>query len=67
MVPVHEVAVWEKKFLEFVHNQQAELHEALASKLEMTDELQQQIEEAIAAFQAQYASAKPAKDDTVTV
>ncbi len=67
-VPVHEVPTWEKQFLEFIHNQRAELHEAMAAKLEMTDELQQQMEEAIAAFQVQYASSQPAKeDDTVTV
>jgi F-type H+-transporting ATPase subunit alpha len=59
-IPIPEVRTWEKQFLAFVQNQRPELRKVLAEKLELTDELRQQIEAAIAAFQTQYASGKPA-------
>jgi F-type H+-transporting ATPase subunit alpha len=67
-IPVTEVQAWEKQFLAFIQNQKSELREALAGKLELTDQLRDEIEAAIAEFRTQYAPAKPAKQvETVTV
>jgi F-type H+-transporting ATPase subunit alpha len=55
-VPINEVRQWERQFLTFFHNQKPEIWEALAQKLDLTDEIGQQIASAVKEFQAQYAA-----------
>jgi len=55
-VPVVDVPVWEKSFLEFMLNQKPEIREELANKKDLSDALVEQIDAAIAEFQGQYAA-----------
>ena len=55
-IPVSQVQQWEAKFIQFMKDQKPEIRETLASTKDLTDELTQKVEGAIAEFQSQYKS-----------
>ncbi|MEX2171137.1 MAG: F0F1 ATP synthase subunit alpha [Pirellulales bacterium] len=55
-IPVIQVQQWEAKFIQFMKDQKSEIRETLSSTKDLTDELTQKVEGAIAEFQSQYKS-----------
>ena len=55
-IPVSQVQQWEAKFIQFMKDQKSEIRETLSSTKDLTDELTQKVEGAIAEFQSQYKS-----------
>ncbi|MCO6458019.1 MAG: F0F1 ATP synthase subunit alpha [Pirellulaceae bacterium] len=53
-IPVTDVARWEREFLQFVDDRHADLLAEIVQKGALTDELQDRIKAAIAAFQQQF-------------
>ncbi len=53
-IPVSEVPGWEQQFLAFLLEQKPELRDAIRSARKLTDELQEQLRDALQLFQGQY-------------
>lgn len=54
-IPSDLVHLWEKQFLQYVHEQRSELYKKLAESKKLDDETEKQVEQAIAAFQELFA------------
>jgi F-type H+/Na+-transporting ATPase subunit alpha len=55
-VPIHQVRDWEKAFLAFIHERRLELWNQLDQLMDLTPELDREIQEAIAEFHQQFAA-----------
>jgi len=54
-IPRDQVAVWEKEFIAFMHEQKSEIVKKLTETKKLEDDTAASIESAIAEFQTQYA------------
>jgi F-type H+-transporting ATPase subunit alpha len=61
-IPLNQVQAWERSFLEFMQSQKSQLREAILAKKELTSDFAKELESAIAEFQRQFASGKPASE-----
>ncbi len=57
-VPITEVQEWEKQFLTFMKNQRRDVRDALADKMDLTEDIISKIEASIKEFHAYYAAGK---------
>jgi F-type H+/Na+-transporting ATPase subunit alpha len=64
-IPLTQVQAWEKGFVAFMQNQKSDLRDTILEKKELNDDLIKQIETAIAEFQRQFTSGKPAGEKKV--
>jgi F-type H+-transporting ATPase subunit alpha len=53
-VPIRQVQDWETQFLRFMHEQRPEVRNTLAKERKISPALEQQINDAIKAFQPQF-------------
>jgi F-type H+-transporting ATPase subunit alpha len=65
-VPVSEVREWERNYLEFMRSKKKELWDQVNERKELDDQLDKEIEAAIAEFKQQYGS-RSRTEQTVTV
>ncbi len=61
-VPIERVAEWEEGFLAFMREQKPEIRNALSSSGQLTDELRQDLENAVTEYQLQFTSADKAAE-----
>jgi F-type H+-transporting ATPase subunit alpha len=57
-VPVKQVQLWEKEFLQFMHEQKAEVVEQMRNAKGLSDEIDAALKAAIAEFQIQFSQAR---------
>src|SRR5262249_46074117 len=60
-IPLNQVQAWEHGFLDFMQAQKSQLRDAILEKKELTADFTKELEAAIAEFQRQFASGKPAE------